>query len=514
MAGIPFDHGIGHAPRGGAHARFVDRLVMHGPPIDFPSLARRAIPDDTTHLVLDLDRTIHFGRNLGELLGWELAAWHAYGDAHVDTEDHRHPPGRFWLDPRRPLAAAGYLLRAIRVWAHPGLRYLVHGRLAGRTLTTRRRRARRYGAEPMRAIQRHPQTALLSQIAALPPGVAATLARRVWERHAQDQVITRADLDALRARIPDLVIVLASASPRATVEAAARALGVDDALWSTVEQHAGHATASYRQHRLDLQPRPARIGDPAAEVINAGLQKIERLRARHPAMFAEGARVVGISDTAHGEDHCWIEHFARVIDVDSPDPYSPIVPAAAPIEEIHSARLLTARERDRRANGEPDWLDPRRDPAVRATRHRALDAAALEAALAEPHRHIEAHAARLAAAHAVIAPELEALAARHAALIAEIAATVRAHNAGDRRALARLRRQIRLEDALAAEAAAIGAPVALARLDIETLRADARRALDPLARLDALSAPATDRRAPRARAQPPPAPSAHTGSTS
>ncbi|MEZ4436285.1 MAG: hypothetical protein R3F65_28130 [bacterium] len=512
MAGVPFDHGIGHLPRGESHARCVDRLVVHGPPIDFATLARRAIPSDTTHLVLDLDRTTHLGRNLGELLGWELAGWHAYGDAHAAAHDHRHPLGRFWLDPRRPLAAAGYLLRAIRVWAHPGLRYLFHGRLAPRTLAGRRRRARRYGAQPMRAIQRHPQTALLSQIAALPPGVAATLARRVWDRHAPDQVITRDDLDALRARIPGLVIVLSSASPRATVEAAAQALGVDDALWSTVEDHAGRATASYRQHRLDLQPRPERIGDPAAEIINAGVAKIERLRARHPAMFAPGARVVGISDTGHGEDHCWVEHFARVIDVNAVDPYSPIVPAGAPIEEIHSAHLLTARERERHAAGDPEWLDPRRDPAVRAARHRVFDAAALDAALG-PHRDaIEAHAADLAAAHAAVAPALDALAARHAALIAEIAATVRAHNAGDRRALARLRRQIRLEDALAAQAAAIGEPVALARLEIETLRADARRALDPSPR--AISPPATARRAPPAPAPPAPAPSAHRGSTS
>lgn len=470
---MTYDHGIGHRPRGATHARYVDRITLHGDPIDFPTLAARAIPADTRYLVLDLDRTTHRGRNLGELLGWELNAWHGYGPDHLDVAEARRPRGRFFIDRQRPLAAARYLLRAARVWAHPGLSYLLYDKIAPATARGRAARLRRFGPQPLAAIQRLPQTALLSQIAELPPGVAAALAARVWDRHAPDQVITRDDLDALRARIPGLVIVLSSASPRATVEHAAAALGVDDALWSTVDRaDAGdRSTASYRQHRLNLLGAPDRISDPRAEVINAGATKIERLRARHPAMFAPGARVVGISDTGHGEDHPWAEHFARVIDVDSPDPYAPIVSAQSPLEEIHSATLSTRRERETGSS------DPRRPRAAR--RRRSYDAGQLARVLDPTLTAIETHAAALAAAHARIAPELDALAARHAALIDQIAGTVAAYNAGDRRALGRLRAELRHEDALTRELGALTGDVARARHAIEALRADARRAIEP-----------------------------------
>lgn len=468
---MTYDHGIGHRPRGATHARFVDRITLHGEPIDFPTLATRAIPVDTQYLVLDLDRTTHLGRNLGELLGWELNGWHTYGPEHIDAAEDRRPSGRFFVDRQRPVAAVRYLLRAARVWAHPGLSYLLHHKLAPTTALGRAARIRRFGPQPLAAIQRLPQTALLSQIAELPPGVAAALAARVWERHRGDQTITRADLDALRARIPGLVVVLSSASPRATVEHAAAALGVDDALWSTVDHDEGGASASYRQHRLNLLGAPARISDPRGEVINAGPTKIERLRERHPAMFAPGARVVGISDTGHGEDHPWAEHFARVIDVGSPDPYPPIVSAQSPLEEIHSARLLTRRERE---TGEPD---PRRDGA--SHRRRTYDAGQLGRLLGGTLDAIEAYAATLAAAHARVAPALEGVARRHAALMDEVGEVVGAYNAGERDRLGELRTLLRREDALAREAATLTREVARARQQIEALRADARRALVP-----------------------------------
>lgn len=472
---MAYDHGIGHRARGATHARVVDRITLHGEPIEFGTLAARAIPADTRYLVLDLDRTTHLGRNLGELLGWELNGWQTYGPDHLDAAETRRPTGRFFIDRRRPIAAARYLLRAARVWAHPGLSYLLHHKIAPATALGRAARIRRFGPQPLAAIQRLPQTALLSQIAELPPGVAAELAARVWDRHRGDQTITRADLDALRARIPGLVIVLSSASPRATVEHAAAALGVDDALWSTVDHDgvdgAGRASASYRQHRLNLLGAPRRISDPRGEVINAGPTKIERLRARHPAMFAPGARVVGISDTGHGEDHPWAEHFARVIDVDSPDPYPPIVSAQSPLEEIHSARLLTRRERE---TGTPD---PRRDPT--SHRRRTYDAGQLGRLLGGTLEQIEAHAAALATAYGRVEPALDGIAARHSALMDEIAEVVDAHNTGDRQALGRLRALLRREDALAREAATLTRDVARARQQIESLRADARRALVP-----------------------------------
>ena len=55
--------------------RVAERLVIHGAPVDFRELCRRTVPANTRYLVLDLDRTLHLGRNMGELLGFEVAAW-------------------------------------------------------------------------------------------------------------------------------------------------------------------------------------------------------------------------------------------------------------------------------------------------------------------------------------------------------------------------------------------------------------------------------------------------------
>ena len=43
---------------------------------------------------------------------------------------------------------------------------------------------------------------------------------------------------------------------------------------------------------------------------------------------------VGITDTGHGEDHCWRDHLTALVDLNSTTPFPPIVDAA----------LLNARE--------------------------------------------------------------------------------------------------------------------------------------------------------------------------
>src|SRR5689334_1777181 len=109
--------------------RLADRLVIHGEPIDFRELCRRAVPTDARYLVLDLDRTTHLARNLGELLGWEVGAYHAYGPDHLAAAEARRKPGRFFVDRRRPLAALRYLAIGARMWAYPGLFYLLFGKI-------------------------------------------------------------------------------------------------------------------------------------------------------------------------------------------------------------------------------------------------------------------------------------------------------------------------------------------------------------------------------------------------
>ncbi len=340
--------------------RVVERLVIHGDPIDFRELCRRAVPPQTRYLILDLDRTLHLGRNMGELLGWELCARDAYGAERLAEVEHRRRPGRFFLDWRRPVALLRYLLIGARNWAYPGLFYLFLGKLARRFGVTHRWSFRLLGPEPIAAAQRVPQTALMRHMAGTAAAQLRALARRVWDRHADDQVIEREDLAWLRERCPGIRIVIASASPEPTLAVAAEALGVDDVVCSRVEEHEGQATSPYwvPPSRRGRAAAP-RVSPPSRTHINSNRAKIEALQARYPDLADPALVSVGMTDTGYGEDHCWAEHFTRVVDVNSSTPFPPIVPAASPLEEIHSAGVLTRRER--RA-GAGRGADPRRPP--------------------------------------------------------------------------------------------------------------------------------------------------------
>ncbi|MBW2548998.1 MAG: hypothetical protein JRE82_17635, partial [Deltaproteobacteria bacterium] len=61
--------------------RVVDRFVDHGAPLSFRELCARVLEEEHDYLILDLDKTTHLGRNLGELLEWELCAHEVYGDS-------------------------------------------------------------------------------------------------------------------------------------------------------------------------------------------------------------------------------------------------------------------------------------------------------------------------------------------------------------------------------------------------------------------------------------------------
>jgi hypothetical protein len=352
----------GDRPMGERRTRVVDRLVIHGEPITFRELCQRAVPEETRYLILDLDRTVHLGRNMGELLGWELCAHQGYGLDRLREVEARRAPGRFFLDWRRPASMLRYLAITARTWALPGLFYFFCGKLPAYLEFTRRVSFRVFGPEPVATVQQVPQTVLLHQLSMVPISTLRMLALRVWRRYGGDQVIEREDLDWLRSRCPQLRIVIASASPQPSLEVAAEALGVDDIVYSTVEEHAGYLSSPYQLGRLFQVGEPRRMAGPGQVRINSGRAKVETLLARYPDLADRGVVSVGISDTGYGEDHCWAEHFTRVIDVNSSTPFQPIVPAASPVREIHSAAVLTRSERARRAGGEATYLDPRRPP--------------------------------------------------------------------------------------------------------------------------------------------------------
>lgn len=311
--------------------RLVDRLVHHGEVASFRELCTRVLTPKTRYLVLDLDRTIHLGRDLGQDLGWELCAYQGYGREHFGRIEDRQESGKFLLDWDHPRKTARYLARSLKIWAYPGAYYGLWGKAASRLDWLRRRGFRHFVGDPVRAAQRVPQLTLLRHLQTTSEEVLHRLAQNVWHRHGPDQVIDREDLAWIHAEWPQLEVVLSSASPKATVQVAGEALGVDHIHYSTLEH------------------------------INSGEAKIKRLRELCEGVGEPGVEIVGISDTSRGEDHCWAQHFTRVVDINSPTPFPAIVSSDSPLLEVHSATLLTKHERQRRANGHPRYLDARRE---------------------------------------------------------------------------------------------------------------------------------------------------------
>ncbi|HQY64547.1 MAG: haloacid dehalogenase-like hydrolase [Myxococcales bacterium] len=436
----------------GVHTRLVERFRVHGAPIDFRELCLRAVPTSTRLLVLDLDRTVHLDRNMGELLGWEIAAHLGYGPEYLADLEPTRAPGRMFLAPSRPLSSLRYLARAVALWGPPGLFYLVWGKLAWGASSLRRSTFRRFGPEPVRAVQRVPQHALLHQLAALPRATVRELATRVLRRHAADQTLDRADLDWLRARCPGLRVVLSSASPRPIVEAAAAELGADDFLSTEVEELEDGSSAPCDLSRLGRPlGAPGHISRPSRQRINAGPAKLEALCARYPDLLDPEVESVGMTDTGYGEDHSWTELFRTVIDVNSTAPFPPVVSYASPTRAVHSALLLTRAERD----GAPPRL-----PTAEA---RELSARELGEVLGGLPAEIEALAGQLAAAEAEHADARDAARAALLAVEPELEATVERYNDASPRArpaeLAELGRLLAQRDRLGARIVEIERPL-------------------------------------------------------
>jgi hypothetical protein len=311
--------------------RLVDRLVHHGEVASFRELCARVLTTDTRYLVLDLDRTTHLGRDLGQDLGWELCAYQGYGREHFERIEGRQQGGKFLLDWDHPRKTARYIAQGLKIWAYPGAYYGVWGKASARLDWLRRRGFRYFVGDPARAAQRVPQLTLLRHLQTTSEDVSRELARHVWRRYEPDQVIDGDDLAWVRAQWPQIEVVLSSASPKPTVEVAGEALGVDHVHYSTLDH------------------------------INSGEAKIQRLRELCEDVGSPDVEIVGISDTSRGEDHCWAQHFTRVVDINSPTPFPAIVASDSPLMEVHSATLLTKHERERRAAGHTGYLDPRRE---------------------------------------------------------------------------------------------------------------------------------------------------------
>ena len=72
---------------------------------------------------------------------------------------------------------------------------------------------------------------------------------------------------------------------------------------------------------------------------NASLTKIRHLVEHFPDFLDKNVSKVGISDTSHGEDFYWLTAFTTLVDVNSPNPYTPIIPENSPLQTLISCKI-------------------------------------------------------------------------------------------------------------------------------------------------------------------------------
>ncbi|MDP8257729.1 MAG: hypothetical protein P9M14_18435 [Candidatus Alcyoniella australis] len=347
------------------YTRLVDRITVHGGYLRGSEILDQVITDKTKYLVMDLDRTFHFGRNLGELLGWELSAGSCYGEDYMARIDSQRIQSRFLFAKDQPLAMLKYILRGARLWTFPGLFYLFCGKLAGRRTWSNRLRYRLFGAHPVAVVQEVPRLALMHHMTEFSLDALRNMSRRLWNRYSGDQVFFREDFEALRKKYPQLKIIISSASPQPIVETARDDLGIEDIIYTTIEEHDGFLSSPHFIYRYFLLYRkPKRISPPDSFKQNSSYMKIKHLLELYPDMLDSEVETVGITDTGYGEDHAWAHYFTRVVDINSSDPFSPIVSNDSPLKEIHSAKLLTADEIKQRESGNASYLNPKRKEAA------------------------------------------------------------------------------------------------------------------------------------------------------
>ncbi|MFH2100182.1 MAG: hypothetical protein ABIJ95_11765, partial [Pseudomonadota bacterium] len=329
----------------GRHLRLVDRYVLHGKGLDFPGLCRRVIRPETRYLVLDLDGTFHQGLNLGVLLGWELCAFQAYGLEFLQRVEKARGQGAVVVNWRDHKARLHYCTRGPRRWALPGGVYYLLARIGWKNRAVRRALRRNLGPQAMDRLLGLMRLNLMHHLAEADLADVRELVKSLWRRHQDRLVIEPEDIAWVRRTWPDLKIIVSSASPSVCLDPVRETYPVHDVISTQIEEKDGRTATPHNLHPLVASGRPGRIAPPGSFSENASHDKIARLVERHPDFLSPDVHTVGITDTKHGEDHAWAEYFKCVADVNSPDPFSPVVSAASPLAEIHSAPVLTRAQR-------------------------------------------------------------------------------------------------------------------------------------------------------------------------
>ena len=340
----------GDASTSHARLRPVARYVVHA---GCPPLVRRVaqvVPRDAEYVVLDLDKTVHFGITIGEQLGWELIAG-------GDTSPHAPLTPYFsWVS---PFASSRHLALGIRRWGLPGLLYAGTVKLGDRYAPWQRLLMTRAGADYVERVQTLLRHVLMANLAGLSRERIESCVDRAWRRWERRLVVTRATIDAIRKSSPKLrAVLLSSASTVPTVAHAAAKLGADGYVASAIELYASDESEVYAAPaavpRWLRRGRPTYFSRPGAIFHNAADNKAALLRMRYPEVFARDAVSLAISDNNYNEDRSWPDHFSHVIALNSRHPFSPFVGASSPCRSIQALDAMPLESGGR--DGHFRWL--------------------------------------------------------------------------------------------------------------------------------------------------------------
>lgn len=323
----------------GKRFRAVESYVVHGGCAPLADRIGELVPEDAQYVILDLDRTVHFGVTIGEQLGWEALTAPAVGQDDVPLE-----PFFAWGDPVR---TTRNLALGLRRWGLAGAVYATTVKLGDRYEAWQRLLASRLGAGYVDRVQTMLRHVLMANVAGLTREQVERCVDRAWRRWQHRQVVTREAIAELRRLRPRLrAVVLSSASTVPTVAHAASQLGVDGYVASEVDLYPLESTEVYSAPAgvpiWFRKGRPTFFSRPGAVVHNAAGNKVALLRERYPEIFAAGATAVGITDNNYGEDRTWSEHFAHVVAINSRHPFSPFVAAASPCRTIQAVDAVPA----------------------------------------------------------------------------------------------------------------------------------------------------------------------------
>ena len=355
----------------GLHYKLVDSYVVHDRCTRLADRIDEIVPPEAEYVVFDLDRTVHLGVTIGERLGWEIILSRRGRRTDIDERES------FWHS-RRPIRSSVNLAVGLFDWLLPGLFYAGTVRLGGRWPAWHRRLNLTLGPRYVEHAQALVRSALMATTADLTDEQLEQCAERAWQKWRPNLVVDSEVIAKLRDHCPNLRgVLLSSASTTPTVAHAARSLGMDGYVSSSVEVYDVEDARVYSAPTgLPLwvhARKPRFFSRPGAVLHNAAANKVKLLRMRYPDMFDGSALTVGITDNNHGEDRDWAEHFSQVVALNSAYPFSPFVRSSSPCRAIHVVDAASEHEAGITTNGGPPI-----QKASKARKAGALEARALQ----------------------------------------------------------------------------------------------------------------------------------------